>query len=144
MIGITEGDEWKTAFRTRYGHFESLVMPFDLTNAPASFQEFINDTLRPFLDIFCTVFLDDILSYSDNLTEHKEHVRAIMTTLKEAGLYLKAEKCEFHQQKVKYLGLIVGVSGIRKDPGKVTAVKEWEARRKLKEVQAFLGFANFY
>jgi hypothetical protein len=144
MIRIADGNEWKTAFRTCYGLFESLVMPFGLTNAPASFQEFISDTLQPFLDIFCTAFLDDIFILSDNLLEHKEYIRAVMTTMKEAGLYLKAEKCEFHQQEDNYLGLIVGVNGIRMDPEKVVAVKEWEAPGQLKEVQAFLGFANFY
>src|ERR1700688_1697943 len=102
-------------------------MPFGLTNAPASFQEFINDTLRPFLDTFCTAFLDDILIYSDNLKEHKEHVRAVITALKEAGLYLQAETCEFHKEEVKYLGLIVGVNGIRMDSEKVQAVENWEA-----------------
>jgi hypothetical protein len=144
MIRIAEGKEWKTAFRTRYGLFESLVMPFGLTNAPASFQEFINDTLRPFLDILCTAFLEDILIYSDNLKEHKEHVTAVMTSLKEAGLYLKPEKCEFHKEEVKYLGLIVGINGIRMDSAKVEAFENWEAPEKLKEVLAFLGFANFY
>jgi hypothetical protein len=79
MIRIAEGEEWKTAFRTLYGLFESLVMPFGLTNAPASFQEFINDTLQPFLNIFCMAYLDDILIYSDNLEEYKEHVTAVMT-----------------------------------------------------------------
>jgi hypothetical protein len=74
MIRIAEEDEWKTAFRTRYGLFESFVMPFGVTNAPVSFQEFINDTLRPFLDIFCTAFLNNIVIYSDSFTEHKEHV----------------------------------------------------------------------
>jgi hypothetical protein len=127
MIRIAEGEEWKTAFRTRYGLFESLVMPFGLTNAPASFQEFINDTLRPFLDIFCLAFLDDILIYSDNLKEHREHVTAVMTSLKEAGLYLKTEQCEFHKEEVKYLELIVGVNGIRMDLEKVQAVENWEA-----------------
>jgi hypothetical protein len=144
MIRIAEGEEWKAAFRTRYGLFESLVMPFGLTNAPASFQEFINDILRPFLDIFCTALLDNILIYSDNLKEHREHVTAVMTSLKEAGLYLKAEKCETHKEEVKYLGLIVGVNGITMDMKKVQAVENWEAPEKLKEVQAFLGFANFY
>jgi hypothetical protein len=119
-------------------------MHFGLINAPASFQEFINDTLRPFLDKFCTAFLDDILIYSDNLKEHMEHVTAVMTALKEAALYLKAEKCEFHKEEVMYLGLIVGVNGIRMDPEKVQAVENWEAPEKLKEVQAFLGLANFY
>src|SRR6202158_3469414 len=132
MMRITEGDEWKTAFKTHYGLFESLVMPFGLTNAPASFQEFINNTLRPFLDIFCMVFLDDILIYSNNLKEHKEHVRAVITTLKEVGLYLKVEKCEFHKEEVKYLGLIVGVNGIKMDLEQVEAVEKWEAPGKLK------------
>jgi hypothetical protein len=142
MIRTAEGDEWKTAFGTCYSLVESLVMAFGHSNAPASFQEFINDTLRPFLDIFCMAFLDHILIYSDKLMEHKEHVRAVMTTQKEARLYLKAEKCKFHQQEDKYLGLIVGVNGIRMDQEKIMAVKEWEAPGKLKEVQACLGFAN--
>jgi hypothetical protein len=74
MIRIAEGDEWKMAFRTRYGFFESSVMPFRHTNAPSSFQEFINNILRPFLDIFCTAYVDDISIYSNNLKEHKEHI----------------------------------------------------------------------
>ena len=122
IIRIAEGDEWKTAFRTHYGLFESLVIPFKLTNAPAFCQEFINNTLQPFLGIFCTVFLDNILIYSDNLKNHKEHVRAVITILKEVGLYLKAEKCEFHKEEVKYLELRVGVNGIKMDPEKVQVV----------------------
>jgi hypothetical protein len=144
MIRFAEGDEWKMAFRTRYGLFESLVMPFGLTKAPASFQKFINDTLRPFLHIFCPALLGDILIYSDNMKEHKEHIRGVMTALKEAGLYLKAEKCEFNKEEVKYLGLIIIVNGIRMDLEKFQAVENWEALERLKEVQAFLGFANFY
>jgi hypothetical protein len=96
------------------------------------------------LDIICTELLDDILFYSDNLMDKKEHIWDKITTLKEAGLYQEAEKCEFRQQEVKYLGLIVEVKGSRMYPGKVTVVKVWEAPSKLKEVQAFLGFANFY
>jgi len=82
-------------------------MPFGLTNAPASFQHLINDTLREFLDVFCTTYLDDILIYSDTLTEHKAHVTNILRKLESAGLYLKPEKYEFHTQKVKYLGLYI-------------------------------------
>jgi hypothetical protein len=144
MIRHAEEEEWKTAFRTRYGLFESLVMPVGLTDAPASFQEFINDTSSPFLDIFCTAFLDDILFYIHNLKEHREHVTAVMTSPKEAGLYLKAEKYEFHKEEVKYLGLFVGVNGNKLDQEKGQAVENWEAPEKLKDVQAFLGFANFY
>jgi predicted aspartyl protease len=144
LVRIAEGEEWKTAFRTRYGHFEYNVMPFGLTNAPASFQHFINDTLRDFLDVFCTAYLDDILIYSDSLAEHQIHVRQVLERLQQAGLYLKPEKCEFHVQEVKYLGLIITTEGIRMDPAKVAAVKDWQVPANLKDVQAFLGFANFY
>jgi hypothetical protein len=88
--------------------------------------------------------LEDVVIYTDKLMELKEHVKAVMTTLKEARLYSKAEMCEFYLQEVKYLGLIVGVNRMRMDPEKVTAVKEWEAPSKLKEVQALIGLANFY
>ncbi len=121
-LRIAEGDEWLTAFRTRYGLFEYLVMPFGLANAPSTFQHFVNDVLRPFLDIFCTAYLDDILIYSETLHEHKEHVRSVLNALKEAGLQLDVDKCEFHQTEVTYLGYVVGVDGIRMDPKKVQAI----------------------
>ena len=101
-------------------------MPFGITNVPAFFQHFINDTLRHFLDVFCTAYLDDILIYSDSLAEHQIHVRQVLGKLQQAGLYLKPEKCEFHVQEVKYLGLIVTPEGIWMDPTKVAAVKDWQ------------------
>jgi hypothetical protein len=143
-LRIAKGDEWKTAFRTRYGLFEYLVMPFGLTNGPASFQHYINDALRDYLDIFCTAYLDDILIYSDSLDDHKEHVRKVLQRLREFGLQADIAKCEFHVQEVKYLGLIVGTSGIRMDPSKVAAVVDWPKPLSVKDVQSFLGFANFY
>jgi hypothetical protein len=141
---MAEGEEWKTAFRTCYGLFESLVIPFGLTNAPADFQHFINDVLQPFLDRFATVFLDDILIYSDTLKEHKQHVREVLEALSRAGLHLKPEKCEFFKTEVKYLGLIVSRDCTKMDPKKVSTVRDWETPHNLKDVQAFLGFANFY
>ena len=119
---MAAGEEWKTAFRTRYGLFETLVMPFGLTNAPASFQHFINDILRPFLDQFCTAYLDDILIYSPSLGEHQEHVRKILKALQKAGVHLKPEKYEFYKESVKYLGLIIGRNGVSMDPRKVEAI----------------------
>ena len=95
-LRIAEGEEWKTAFRTRYGNFEYQVIPFGLTNAPGSFQHFINNTIRKFLDIFCTAFLDDILIYSSTLKENKEHVRLVLERLSAASIHLKPEKCRFH------------------------------------------------
>jgi hypothetical protein len=124
LVRMAEGEEWKTAFRTWYGLFESLVMPFGLTNAPASFQHFINDVLRPYLDVFFTAYLDDILIYIDNLEEHKKNVLKVLEALSEVGLHLKPEKCEFHQQEVKYLGFIILTSRTKMDPAKVATIKE--------------------
>jgi hypothetical protein len=92
LLRMAEGEELKTAFRTRYGLFESMVMPFGLTNAPANFQRFINDVLYPFLDRFTTAYLDDILIYSETLEEHKDHIRQVLEALSKAGLHLKPEK----------------------------------------------------
>jgi hypothetical protein len=121
-LRIAEGDEWLTAFRTRYRLFEYLVMPFGLANAPSTFQHFVNDVLRPFLDVFCTAYLNNILIYSENLHEHKEHVRSVLNALKEARLQLDVDKCEFHQTKVTYLSYVVRVDRIRIDPKKVQAI----------------------
>ena len=98
LIQMKEGDEWKTAFRTRYGLFESLVMPFGLTNAPVTFQNFINNAVAPYLDNFTTAYLDDILIYSNNLQEHQDHVKRILAALTKQGRHLKPDECEFHTQ----------------------------------------------
>lgn len=143
-LRIRDGEEYLTAFRTRFGLFESLVMPFGLTGAPATFQRFINDTLRPYLDIFCTAYLDDILIYSRTRSEHEQHLRLILTALREAGLYAKLEKCEFFVEETTFLGLIVGANGIRMDPRKIETIVNWEKPTCLRDVQAFIGFSNFY
>ena len=119
-------------------------MPMGLTNAPATFQKFINDILRPFLDQFCTAFLDNILIYSDPLEEHRVHVRRVLEVLKGAGLTLKPEKCEFHKSSVKFLGVIISQDRVKIDPRKVKDIIERGAPTMLTGVQEFLGFANFY
>jgi len=141
---IAEGYEYLTAFRTRYGLFESLVMPFGLTGAPATFQHYINDVLRPFLDLFCTAYIDDVLVYSKTLREHRHHVRQVLVALQEAGLQLDIDKCEFHQEQVLYLGLIISREGIKMDPTKIQAILDWEEPKNVRDVRGFLGFANFY
>jgi hypothetical protein len=143
-LRIADGEEWLTAFRTRCGLFEYLVMPFGLANAPSTFQHFVNDVLRPYLDIFCTAYLDDILIYSENLHEHREHVRSVLNALKEAGLQLDIDKCEFHKTEVVYLGYVIGTDGVQMDPKKVQTIVDWEYPTNVKDVRAFLGFANFY
>jgi Reverse transcriptase (RNA-dependent DNA polymerase). len=144
LIRIAEGDEWKTAFRTRYGHYESLVMPFGLTNAPATCQELVNDTLKRLLDKKVIAYLDDILIYTTGtLDEHIQDVREVFDKLQERNLRVAPEKCEFHKKEVKFLGFIVGVNGIKIDPDKTRSVQEWPVPQNLKEVQAFLGLANY-
>ncbi len=144
LVRIKEGDEWKTAFRTRYGHFEYNVMPFGLTNAPAIFQHLMNDIFREFLDDFVVCYLDDILIYSKNPEEHQRHVRLVLQKLRDAGLYAKPEKCVFHKSQVEFLGYIISTEGLSMDPKKIQTIMEWETPKTVRDVQCFLGFANFY
>lgn len=143
-VRIKEGDEEKTAFMTRYGLFEYLVMPFGLCNAPGTFQGFMNQVLQEYLDRTCTAYLDDVLIYSENEDEHEDHVVQVLTKLRDAGLTLDPTKCRFKVKKVKYLGLILTTDGIEMDPAKVATVVQWPRPKNVKDVQAFLGFANFY
>ncbi|KAK7883026.1 hypothetical protein WMY93_029200 [Mugilogobius chulae] len=144
LVRIREGDEWKTAFNTPSGHYEYLVMPFGLTNAPAVFQSFVNDILRDMLDIFVFVYLDDILIFSPDPDSHVQHVRQVLQRLLEHQLYVKAEKCEFHVSSVSFLGYVVSEGEIKMDPAKISAVRDWPTPTTRKQVQRFLGFANFY
>ncbi|XDV19320.1 hypothetical protein PO909_024809 [Leuciscus waleckii] len=144
LVRIREGDEWKTAFNTPRGHFEYLVMPFGLSNSPAVFQALVNDVLRDMIDQFIYVYLDDILIFSSSLQEHVQHVRRVLQRLLENGLFVKAEKCDFHAQSVPFLGYIVSVEGMRMDPEKIKAVVEWPSPESRKALLRFLGFANFY
>ena len=143
-VRIKPGDEWKTAFRTRYGSYEYLVMPFGLTNAPATFQHFMNDTFADMADAFVLVYLDDILIFSDNLEDHKIHVRKVLQRLRETNLHANLKKSEFHCDSIEYLGYIVSPEGIKMDPSKIDVVLSWPKPANVKEVQSFLGFANFY
>ena len=141
---MKEGEEWKTAFRTHLGHFEYTVMPFGLTNAPATFQSLVNNTLRDYLDIFCMAYLDNILIYSDTLEEHKEHVKKVLRALQDRKLSVAPEKCEWHTQKVEFLGFVITPGHVEMDERKLAAIREWPTPTSVKEVQSFLGFANFY
>jgi transposase InsO family protein len=143
LIRMKEGEEWKTAFRTRYGHYEYTVMPFGLTNAPATCQALINNVLREHLDIFVTAYLDDILIYSENEEEHEEHVRKVLTLLQQYSLKLDPDKCEWHQEELEFLGCTVGKFGVKMSPIKIQAVQTWPEPKNVKDVQAFMGFANF-
>lgn len=144
LIRIKEGDEWKTAFRTRYGLFEYTVMPFGLTNAPASFQQMINEVLRDYLDVTVIVYLDDILIFSKTREQHVHHVKAVLQRLRENRLWAKLEKCEFFKQTVEFLGYVITPTGTAMDPTKIQVVLDWPIPRTVRDIRAFLGFANFY
>ncbi|KAL0152480.1 hypothetical protein M9458_052203, partial [Cirrhinus mrigala] len=144
LVRIREGDEWKTAFITPTGHYETLVMPFGLCNSPSVFQQFINDVLRDMLGRWCYAYLDDILVYSKTLEEHTQHVRAVLRRLLAHQLYCKLEKCAFHQHTTTFLGFVISSQGVAMDPQKLEAVRSWPLPTSLKQLQRFLGFANFY
>jgi hypothetical protein len=143
LIRMKKGEEWKTAFRTRYGHYEYTVMPFGLTNAPAVCQALINNVLREHLDITVVAYLDDILVYSQTLEEHKVHVRQVLECLAKADLRLKPEKCEWHKEEVEFLGYVVGRYGVKMSDKKIQVVKDWPTPASVKGIQEFLGFVNF-
>ncbi|KAH6480324.1 hypothetical protein HBI55_254530 [Parastagonospora nodorum] len=143
-IRIAEGDEWKTAFRTRYGHFEYTVMPFGLTNAPAQFQAYINEALAGLMDISCIVYLDDILVFSDTEEEHVVHVKEVLQRLRDAKLYIKLSKCEWHTQRTEYLGYIISPEGVSVDQDRVKTIQDWPLPRTVREIRVFIGFMNYY
>ena len=143
-LRMASEEEWKTAFRTRYDLYEYFVMPFDLVNAPSSWQNFINDILHEGLDVFCTAYLDDILIYNDNQKDHDRHVEWVFTQLRKAGIQCDIEKSEFNVQKIKYLDLIIGTDDIRMNSVKVKAILEWKTPKDVKGVFSFHDFANFY
>ncbi|KAL5578492.1 hypothetical protein UlMin_020191 [Ulmus minor] len=134
QLKIRESDIPKTAFRSRYGHYEFLVMSFGLTNAPAAFMDLMNRVFKEFLDRFVIVFIDDILVYSKSAEEHEEHLRLILQTLRDHQLFAKFKKCEFWLNQ----------DGIAVDPSKVEAVENWKPPSNASEVRSFLGLAGYY
>jgi hypothetical protein len=144
LVRIAAGDEWKTAFRTRYGQYEYKVMPFGLCNAPATFQRFINLVLHDYLDNFCVAYLDDILVFSTTTAEHEQHVGRVLGRLREFKLFANAAKCEFHVARTEFLGYVISPQGIETDQAKVAAVRDWPLPQNRRDVQSFLGLANYY
>ncbi|EEB88861.1 hypothetical protein MPER_13116 [Moniliophthora perniciosa FA553] len=144
LVRIAEGDEWKTAFRTRYGSYQWNVIPEGLTNAPAAFQRFVNSIFADMLDVCVVVYLDYTLIFSENMDDHRTHVREVLPRLEKHGLYCNPTKCEFHVSECEFLGYILSPDGFRMAEDKVKAITDWPAPRKVKDIQSFLGFCNFY
>ncbi|GJR17673.1 putative reverse transcriptase domain-containing protein [Tanacetum coccineum] len=144
QLRVREEDIPKTAFRTRYGHYEFQVMPFGLTNAPAVFMDLMNRVCKPYLDKFVIVFIDDILIYSKNKQEHEEHLKLILEFLKKEELYAKFSKCEFWIPKVQFLGHVIDSEGIHVDPAKIESIKDWTSPKSPTEIRQFLGLAGYY
>ncbi|KAL0551253.1 hypothetical protein IC582_010339 [Cucumis melo] len=144
QLRIKDGDVSKTAFRSRYGHYEFIVMSFGLTNAPAVFMDLMNRVFREFLDTFVIVFIDDILIYSKTEAEHEEHLRIVLQTLRDNKLYAKFSKCEFWLKQVSFLGHVVSKAGVSVDPAKIEAVTGWTRPSTVSEVRSFLGLAGYY
>ncbi len=144
QIQIAQGDEEKTAYRTRYGSYEFLVMPFGLTNAPATFCTLMNDIFREWLNDFVVVYIDDILVYNNSMEEHAEHLRKVFQRLRKNKLYAKFEKCEFGVSEVDFFGHRITQEGLKMDDHKVKAILDWEPPRFVPALRSFLGFASYY
>ncbi|KAD3336153.1 hypothetical protein E3N88_31672 [Mikania micrantha] len=144
QLKVREQDIPKTAFRTRYGHYEFLVMSFGLTNAPAAFMDLMNRVCRPMLDRSVIVFIDDILIYSRSEGDHACHIREVLEILRREKLYAKFSKCAFWLREVQFLGHVISPEGIMVDPAKVEAVMKWNPPKTPTEVRSFLGLAGYY
>ncbi|MBW0568321.1 hypothetical protein O181_108036 [Austropuccinia psidii MF-1] len=144
LLRIKEGYENLTAFRAKYGSYEYLVIPFGLSNAPASFQNLVNDIFTDLLDIFVLVYLDEIMVFSSSEEEHVKHVASVLQRLRENNLFAKASKCLFHASSVEYLGYSVLRDGGKIDSSKAQKTLNWPQPKNIKSLQSFLGFSNFY
>ena len=144
QLRVKEVDVPKTAFRTRYGLYEFLVMPFGLTKEPTAFMDLMNRVFRPYVDRFVVVFIDDILVYSKDTQEHEQHLKIVLQMLREKKLYAKLSKCDFLLKEVSFLGHIVLAEGIIVDPMKIEVIMNWNPPRNVTEVRIFLGLAGYY
>ena len=141
---LSPDDVEKTAFNTKYGQYEYLVIPMGLCNAPATFQSLMNRIFNDCIDEFLVVYMDDLLIYSKSLEEHLKHLEKILQRLKEHKLYVSPKKCEFPKQELKFLGLIINNKGIQVDKSKVNVVETWPQPTNITELRSFIGILQFF
>ena len=142
---IKEGDKWKAVFMTPEGSFELTVMFFGLTNSPATFQAMMNKLLRDLINTEkIAVFINDVIVGTEIEEEHEELVKEVIRRLEENDLYVKLEKCKWEVREVEFLGVVIGPEGIKMEKEKVKGVLEWPTPKCVKDIQKFLGLANYY
>jgi hypothetical protein len=144
QIRMKDSDIEKTTFTTHLGHFKYVVLPFVLTNAPATFQSLMNSVLSQFLRKFALVFFDDILIYSSTMSNHVKHLRAVLEVLKQNQLYAKFSKCTFGQPKIEYLGHLISGEGVATDPAKINIIQSWPRPSNVTQLRSFLGLTGYY
>src|SRR5918995_241030 len=144
QIRIQEGDEWKPAFKTKFGLYEWLVMPMGLSEAPSTFMRLMHYVFRPYIGEFFVVYFDDILVFRKSLKDHVTHLRTVLQTLRKERLYANMEKCLFGVDKLVFLGFVVSSKGVHVDESKINAIKTWPEPTNLQQVRGFLGLAGFY
>ena len=144
QICIKKNHEWMTAFNIYYDQFEYLIILFELCNASSNFQNYINETIHEYFDVFCSIYLNDVLIYSNDKNKHTNQILKILCWLQKQDFYLDIDKCEFDLKKMKYLDLIVTSDDVKMNSEKVKAIQNWKTSQSIKNMQAFLEFANFY